>query len=93
MLRTRGAWPTRITPYKECMIGKAREDKRNWLEEKAAAAEKAAEKGRNRELYNMTKAIVGERKGQEVDVRNKQGELKTEAREKLQRWVEHLVKY
>ena len=67
----------------------AREDKRNWLEEKAAAAEKAAENGRNRELYNMTKAIVGERKRQEVGMRNKQGELKTEAQEKLQRWVEH----
>ena len=61
----------------------AREDKRNWLEEKAA------ENGRKRELYNMTKAIVGERKRQELGVRNKQGELKTEAREKLQRWVEH----
>ena len=57
----------------------AREDKRIWLEEKAAAAEKAAENGRNRELYNMTKAIVGERKRQEVGVRNKQGERKTEA--------------
>ena len=67
----------------------AREDKRNWLEEKAATAEKAAENGRNRELYNMTKAIVGKRKRQEVGVRNKQAELKTEAREKLQRWVEH----
>ena len=31
----------------------------------------------------MTKAILGERKRQEVGVRNKQGELKTEAREKL----------
>ena len=58
------------------------------MEEKASAAEKAAENGRNRELYNMTKAIVGERKRQEVGVRNKQGELRTEAREKLQRWVE-----
>ena len=70
------------------VIESAREDKRNWLEEKAAAAEKAAENGRNRELYNMTKAIVGERKRQEVGARNKQGELKTQAREKLQRWVE-----
>ena len=66
-----------------------RKDKRNWFEEKAAAAEKAAENGRNRELYNMTKAIVGERKRQRVGVRNKHGELKTQVREKLQRWVEH----
>ena len=44
----------------------AREDKRNWLEEKAAAAKKAAENGRSRELYNMIEAIAGERKRQEV---------------------------
>ena len=67
----------------------ARKDKRNWLEERAAAAEKATENGRSRELYNITKAIVGERKRQEVGVKNKQGEFKTETQEKLQRWVEH----
>ena len=39
----------------------AREDKRNWMEEKAAAAEKAAENGRNKELYNITKVIAGGR--------------------------------
>ena len=32
----------------------ARKDKRNWIEEKAAAAEKAVENGRNKELYNRT---------------------------------------
>ena len=33
----------------------AREDKRNWIEKRVAAAEKAAENGRNKELYSITK--------------------------------------
>ena len=37
----------------------AREDKRNWLEKKAAAAEKAAENGRNKKLYNIITSITG----------------------------------
>ena len=44
----------------------AREDKRNRLEERAAAAEKAAENGRSRELYNITKAIVGEQRDKKL---------------------------
>ena len=55
----------------------------------AAAAEKAAEKGRNKELYNIAETIAGERKRQEVGVKDKRGVLKTEAGERLQRWVEH----
>ena len=41
----------------------AREDKRNWMEERTAAAEKTAENGRKKELYNITKTIAGQRKG------------------------------
>ena len=37
----------------------AREDKRNWLEKRAAVAEKAAESGRNKELYNIITSITG----------------------------------
>ena len=44
----------------------AREDNRNWMEERAAATEKAAENGRNMELYNITKTIAGEQKRQEA---------------------------
>ena len=67
----------------------AREDKRNWLEKRAAAAEKATEKGRSKELYSITKSITGERRKQEIGVKDKQGLLRTEAREGLQRWVGH----
>ena len=35
-----------------------REDKRNWMEGRATAAEKAAENGRNKELYNITKTLA-----------------------------------
>ena len=31
----------------------AREDNRHWLEKRAAAAEKAAENGRSKELYSV----------------------------------------
>ena len=68
----------------------AREDKRNWLENRAATTEKAAENGRNKELYSITKSITGERRKQETGVMDKQGVLRTETRERLQRWVEHL---
>ena len=51
----------------------AREDKRNWMEGKAAAAEKAAENGRNKELYNITKTLAGEWRRQEVGVKTSKG--------------------
>ena len=57
------------------------------------AAEKAAENDRSKELYNLTKTIAGERKRQMVDVKDKQGMLKTETRERLQRLGRTLVKY
>ena len=68
----------------------AREDRRNWLEKRAAAAEKAAESGRSKELYSIIKSITGEMRKQEISVKDKQGVLRIEGREKLQRWVEHL---
>ena len=42
----------------------AREDKRNWLEERASATDKAAENGRNEELNSITKTIAGNRGGE-----------------------------
>ena len=62
------------------------------MEGRAAAAEKAAENGRNKELYNLTKTLAGERRRQEVGMKDKQGTRrtsKTEAQQRLQRWVEH----
>ena len=68
----------------------ARGDNRIWLEKRAAAAEKAAENGSSKELYSITKSITGKRRKQEMGVKDKQGVLRTEGREKLQSTVEHL---
>ena len=51
----------------------AREDKRNWLEKRAAAAEKATESGRNKEIYSITRSITGERRKQETGCQEQTG--------------------
>jgi len=53
----------------------AREVNRGWIQ-KRAAAEKAAENGRNKELYSITKTIAGEWRRQEIGVKDKQKMLK-----------------
>ncbi|CAG2211422.1 unnamed protein product [Mytilus edulis] len=55
----------------------------------AEDAEKAAENGRSKELYNITKILTGERKRQHTGVKSKEGELKSERNDILNRWVEH----
>ena len=39
-------------------------------------------------LYNITEALAGERRRQEIVVKDKKGVIKTEGQERLQRWVE-----
>ena len=56
----------------------AREDKRKWLEDKAEEAERAAENGRSKELYTITKMLTGERKKQPTGIRGKDGSMKAE---------------
>ena len=51
----------------------AREDKRNWLEKRAAAAENATESGRNKELCSITRSITGERRKQETGCQEQTG--------------------
>ena len=70
----------------------ARKDKRNWLQKRAATAEKAVENGSSKELHSITKSITGERQKQEIGVEQKQGVLSTETKERLQRQVEHFNK-
>ena len=67
----------------------AREDKRNWTEKKAEAAEKAAENGRSKELNTITKMLTGEKQRQTVGVKDKQGVLRTEKSDRMERWKEH----
>ena len=59
------------------------------VREEGSAAEKAAGNCRSEELYSITASITGERRKQEIGVKDKQGVLTTGAREGLQRWVRH----
>ena len=59
------------------------------VEKRAAAAVKAAENGRGKELYSITKSITGKKGKQEIRVEDKQRVLRTETKEGLQRWVKH----
>ena len=70
----------------------ARKDKRNWLEKRAATAEKAVENCSSKELYSITKSITGERQKQEIGVEEKRRVLSTKTKERLQREVEHFNK-
>ena len=63
----------------------ARGDKGNCFEKRAAAAEEAAENGRNKELYNIITSITVEMRKQEVGVKDKQGGLGPKTRERMQR--------
>ena len=68
----------------------AREDWKNCLEKRAAAEEKATQRLELlKELFSITKSITGEWQRQEVGVKATKGVLRTETRERLQRWVEH----
>ena len=71
----------------------AREDKRNCLEKRVAAAEKAAENGRNKELYNIITSITGEMRKQEVGVKDKQGGLGPKHEKECRGRWRTLVKY
>ena len=72
----------------------AKEDERNWSEKRAAAAEKAAENGRSKEYHSITKSITGEKRKQKIGLKDKQGVLRTEIRERLGRdGRSTLVKY
>ena len=65
------------------------EEKRNWMEERANKAERAAENGRSKELYKFTKLIIGGAKKQSVGVKDKNGNIKTEKNDIMERWKEH----
>ena len=66
-----------------------REDKRKWLAEKAERAQTAAENGRQKELYSIVKQLTGQHKKQTAAVKNKNGDLIKNKRDRMERWKEH----
>ena len=68
---------------------RAREDKRVWLEQLGDEAEKHAEIGRTRKLYQTAKKITNNRRRQVAAVKNKRGEIIRDKNARLERWAEH----
>jgi len=67
---------------------RARKDKRNYLEERAEEAEKAAARGDLNTVYKITKELCGQSK-QPPPVKDKSGNIISTEREQATRWVEH----
>ena len=68
---------------------RAKEDKRAWLQQLGNEAEKYAENGRNRELYQTAKKITNKRQRQVAAIKNKRGETIKDKNARLERWAEH----
>ena len=63
-----------------------REDKRKWSAEKA---QRAAENGRQSELYDIVKQLTGKFSRKAAAVKNKEGEVLKNQEARLSRWKEH----
>jgi len=67
-----------------------REDRRKWTEEKAQKAQNAAENGRNKELYDITKQLTRQSYSrQAAAVKSKNGDLLKSKEARAERWKEH----
>ncbi|VDP57477.1 unnamed protein product [Schistosoma margrebowiei] len=66
-----------------------RTDKREYVEDLATTAEKAAREGNVRQLYDTTKKLVGNHRKSERPVRSKEGKVITNIKERQNRCVEH----
>ncbi|VDO99705.1 unnamed protein product [Schistosoma curassoni] len=66
-----------------------RTDKRKYVEDLVAMAEKAAREGNMRQLYDTAKKHSGNRRKPGRPVKSKEGEVITNIEEQRNRWVEH----
>ena len=67
-----------------------RSDKRKWVENLANEAERAADNGQMKTLYEITRAICNEKSRQASGgVKNKQGKIITDDKGIQTRWKEH----
>ena len=91
--RLKQRWREEYDAKNNAVKQSARENKRNCLEKRAAAAEKAAANGRNKEIYSIIRSITGEMRKQEVGVKEKQGGLGLKQEKNCIRKWRTLVKY
>ena len=66
-----------------------RADKRKWVENLADDAQRAAENGQMKTVYDITKTICNDKPRQAAGVKDKAGTLITEEKGKKDRWKEH----
>jgi len=67
----------------------AKKDKKDFIEDKAAEAELAANQHRMKDVYDITKQISGKNKKSGTHIRDKLGNLIEDHEELKNRWVEH----
>nr|KAG5707916.1 hypothetical protein BaRGS_031647 [Batillaria attramentaria] len=66
-----------------------RKDKRDYIENLASQAEVAAQQGNLKDLYQVTKKLVGKFQQTDKPVKDKNGHPLTTTEEQLKRWAEH----
>ncbi|VDO73845.1 unnamed protein product [Schistosoma margrebowiei] len=66
-----------------------RTDKRNYVEDLAMTAEKAAREGNMRQMYDTTNKLSGNHRTPERPVKSKEGRAIINIKEQRNRWVEH----
>ena len=67
----------------------ARRDKKKYVEEKAAEAQRAATVGDSRTLYKITRELTGSWKMQPAVVKDKEGKTLSKEENQRARWAEH----
>ena len=67
----------------------ARQDKRNYIENKAREAEEAAKVNDSRKLYNITRSLQGKTRQSSATIKDLNGNVLTTVEDQLKRWAEH----
>ena len=67
----------------------ARQDKRNYIENKAKEAEEAAKVNDRRKLYNITRSLSCKSQQNSTTMKNLNGNILTTVEDQLNRWAEH----
>ena len=65
------------------------QEKQNYVDKLAEAAEEAAKKGKMRDVYQYTRKLSGKFKKVSRPVKSKEGKTIASTNEQKQRWVEH----
>ena len=66
-----------------------RQDKRKWVDHLAMEAEEAAQNGRMKEVYDITKTLSNDKRKTTNAVKDKCGNLITEGLARRKQWKEH----